>query len=60
MTQLRLLPLVRQRLRHWLGGYINRPEILADADRYVVAPALRSQAGILGALGLAMDAASSA
>jgi len=60
MTQLRLLPLVRQRLRHWLGGYINRREILADADRYVVAPALHSQAGILGALGLAMDAASSA
>jgi len=59
MTQLRLLPLVRQRLRHWLGGYINRREILADADRYVVAPALHSQAGILGALGLAMDAASS-
>jgi fructokinase len=60
MSQLSLLPLVCQRLRHWLGGYINRPEILADADRYVVAPALHSQAGILGALGLAMDAASSA
>jgi fructokinase len=59
MSQLRLLPLIRQRMRHWLGGYINRRELLADVERYVVAPALHGQAGILGALALAMDAASS-
>ena len=28
MSQQRLFPLVRQRMRHWLGGYIDRREIL--------------------------------
>jgi fructokinase len=60
MNNTRLLPLIRPRLRHWLGGYINRSEILEDADRYVVAPALGERAGVLGALVLAMDAAASA
>lgn len=59
MSQTRLLPLIRQRMRHWLGGYIDRREVLADADRYVVAPELKDRAGIFGALALAMSAASS-
>jgi fructokinase len=57
MSQPGLLPLIRPRLRHWLGGYIDRSEILDDTDRYVVAPALGDNAGVLGALVLAMDAA---
>ncbi len=57
MSQARLLPLVRRRAQHWLGGYIDRREILTGLDRYVVAPALGDQAGVLGALVLAMDAA---
>ena len=57
MSQARLLPLIRQRLLHWLGGYIDRGEILTGADRYVVAPKLGDDAGVLGALILAMDAA---
>jgi fructokinase len=57
MAQTSLLPLIRDRMRHWLGGYINRAEILADADHYVVAPQLGGRSGILGALALAMDAA---
>jgi fructokinase len=60
MNQTHLLPLIRPRLRHWLGGYIHRSEILEDTDRYVVAPALGDRAGVLGALALAMDAAASA
>jgi fructokinase len=60
MSQARLLPLIRSRLRHWLGGYIDRSEILTGADRYVVAPDLGDRAGVLGALVLAMDAAASA
>jgi fructokinase len=60
MSQARLLPLIRLRLLHWLGGYIDRSEILAGADRYVVAPQLGDQAGVLGALVLAVDAASPA
>lgn len=61
MSQARLLlPLIRPRLQHWLGGYIDRSEILSGLDRYVVAPELGDRAGILGALALAMDAAESA
>jgi len=57
MNQARLLPLVRLRMLHWLGGYINRSEIQSGADRYVVAPELGDRAGVIGALLLAMDAA---
>jgi fructokinase len=60
MSQARLLPLIRPRLLHWLGGYIDRREILADVDRYVVAPEFGDDAGVLGALILAMDAAEAA
>jgi fructokinase len=60
MSQTRLLPLIRQRMRHWLGGYIDRPEILTRADRYVVAPERGDGAGVVGALVLAMDAAAGA
>jgi fructokinase len=58
MTQLRLLPLIRQRLLHWLGGYIDSSEIRERIDHYVVAPALGMQAGVHGALALAIDAIS--
>jgi fructokinase len=57
MSQLRLLPPVRERLLHWLGGYIDRPEILSSVDHYVVAAALGARAGVLGALLLALEAA---
>jgi fructokinase len=57
VSQARLLPLIRARLRHWLGGYIDRREILDGADGYVVAPELGDRAGVLGALVLALDAA---
>jgi fructokinase len=56
MSQTRLLPLIRQRMSHWLRGYIDRDEIGSGADRYVVAPALGTQVGVLGALVLAIDA----
>lgn len=52
----RLLPLVRRRVVHWLGGYIDRREILTDIERYIVPPALGARAGVLGALCLAVDA----
>jgi fructokinase len=54
MSQDRLFPLVRLRMQHWLGGYIDRREILSDADRYIVPPALGAQSGVLGALSLAI------
>ena len=57
MSRARLLPLILPRMQHWLGGYVDRPEILLAADRYVVAPKLGDDAGVLGALALAIDAA---
>ena len=57
MSQARLFPLIRQRLRHWLGGYIDRSDILTGTDAYVVAPGLGDRAGVLGALALALKAA---
>jgi fructokinase len=56
MAQQRLFPLTRQRMLHWLGGYVQREEILAEVDHFVVPPALGSHAGVLGALSLAVDA----
>jgi fructokinase len=56
MSQQGLLAPVRQRLLHWLGGYIDRPEILDAVDDYVVAPGLAPQSGVMGALLLAMQA----
>jgi fructokinase len=60
MTHARLLPPIRQRLQHWLGGYIDRREILAGIERYVVPSLLGASAGIRGALLLAAAAESSA
>jgi fructokinase len=56
MSQQRLLGPIRRRLLHWLGGYVDRPEILEAVDHYVVTPGLEPQSGVLGALLLAMDA----
>jgi fructokinase len=56
MSQQRLLAPLRQRLLHWLGGYVDRPEILDAVERYVVSPELEPHSGVLGAALLAMDA----
>ncbi len=56
MNQTRLLPMIRPRLQHWLGGYLNRDELLGDIESFVVPPRLGAQAGILGALALALQA----
>jgi len=57
MEQKRLFPAIRQRMRHWLGGYIDRSELLADVLHYIVPPALGARAGVLGGISLAIDAA---
>ena len=57
MDQKRLFPLIRQRMLHWLCGYIDRSEMLDDVHQYVVPPALGARAGVLGGLSLAIDAA---
>lgn len=55
MQQQRLFPAIAERMRHWLGGYCQRAEILSA--EYVRPPRLGAQAGVKGALALAIDAA---
>lgn len=57
MSQTRLLPMIRDRMKHWLHGYVDRPQVLEGLDEFIVAPALGAQAGVLGALALGIDAA---
>jgi len=52
-----LLPRVRRELATQLNGYIQAPEVLDGLHRYVVAPALGSRSGVLGALAMAEAAA---
>ncbi|MDI3257141.1 MAG: ROK family protein [Kyrpidia sp.] len=56
MRQAQLFPLIRRRVLELLGGYIDRPEILADMDHYIAPPALGSLSGLCGGLVLAMKA----
>ncbi len=57
MSHQRLFPAVRERLQHWLGGYIDRAEVQGEAEHYIVPPALGNRSGVLGALVLALTAA---
>ena len=56
MQHERLFAPLRARMRHWLGGYLARPQLEQDIDAYVVAPGLGDDSGILGALSLAYRA----
>jgi fructokinase len=60
MGQARLLPMIREQTCHWLRGYIDRREILTAVNDYIVSPGLGPRAGVLGALALAMCAATQA
>jgi fructokinase len=55
MQQERLFSLIRTRMRYWLGSYNTQPEF--HQDDFICAPGLGNQAGVKGALALAMDAA---
>lgn len=56
MAQPTLCSLVRRELVALLGGYVRVPELGPDVDRYVVAPALGTRSGLIGALALAQRA----
>ena len=51
-----LLDAVRDRARRLLGGYVDRAEITAGMDRYLVEPALAPVSGLVGAFELGRDA----
>jgi fructokinase len=57
MEQPQLLPLIRRDVQRLLNGYVQSPLILEQIDAYIVAPGLGNQAGMLGAIALAQQAA---
>jgi fructokinase len=48
-----LLPRVRTRLSELLAGYVDRPQLGAGIDAYLVAPGLGPRSGVIGAIELA-------
>lgn len=57
MRQPDLLPMVRRRVREFLGGYVQAPAILDAMDEYIVPPGLEDRSGVLGAMALARHVA---
>lgn len=56
MAQSGLIEAVRERMLHWLGGYIKRPPLQDGAAQYVVKPGLGERSGLMGAFALAAAA----
>ncbi|MCB0719882.1 MAG: ROK family protein [Bacteroidetes bacterium] len=56
MEQQQLFPMIRKRVQASLNGYVQSPAITDAIDDYIVPPALGNQAGIKGALALALAA----
>ena len=56
MEQPQLFPMVRKNVQELLNNYIHAREIMKDIDNYIVPPKLGSQAGVLGAIALAIQA----
>lgn len=55
MKQAQLFPLIRQKVRRLLNGYMPFPYVEDEIDDYIVPPALGDRAGITGALMMAID-----
>jgi fructokinase len=57
MKQKQLFPMLRNRVLDLLNNYVQDEHILNDIDHYIVPPALGSNAGVMGAIALAKEAA---
>jgi fructokinase len=57
MRRAHLFPMVRRRASELLNGYIQTLEINRQIDEYIVPPHLGDNAGVLGAIALAIEAA---
>ncbi len=57
MDQDQLFPMIRVKVQELLSDYISAREILEHIDHYIVPPKLGPQAGVLGAIALAQQAA---
>lgn len=56
MHQAHLFPMIRRRVQELLNGYVQSPAILERIDDFIVPPGLGDEAGVLGALALALSA----
>lgn len=57
MAQEHLFPRIRRNVQQILNGYVQNPSIMEAIDDYIVPPMLGGQAGVLGAIVLAEEAA---
>jgi len=55
MHQDALYPMIREKVRSVLNGYLQTPLILEQLDEYIVRPGLGDRAGVLGAIALAQQ-----
>ena len=53
MHQQALYPMIREKVRSVLNGYLQTPLILENLNEYIMAPGLGNRAGVLGAIALA-------
>lgn len=56
MEQPQIFPLLREKTKEYLNGYVQSPAILDEIDKYIVPPGLGNKAGVLGAFALGMAA----
>lgn len=50
MQRLSLFPMIRERLKGLLAGYIPHRLLSEDVEKYVVPPGLKGYSGVLGAI----------
>jgi fructokinase len=55
MEQPQLFPLLREKTKEYLNGYVQSPAILDNIEGYIVPPGLGNKAGVLGAIALGID-----
>ena len=56
MEQGQLFPMIRERLKEQLHGYLGVPEVGENVGQFIVPPENKNRAGILGALAMAQAA----
>jgi len=56
MSQPHVFPTLRVQVQRRLNSYVQAPAILEEIDSYIVPPAFGAQAGVLGAIALAIEA----
>jgi fructokinase len=56
MHQPRVLPLIREKVRALVNDYLKHPRLQGDLSDFIVLPGLGDNAGVMGAIALAMQA----